>query len=605
MTTINRVPIWVFASILLTALVSSYSLNKRYQAESLNKKVGLVADWDTVQTLAAGAGVSTEDAIVKLKGSGLTGIVVGETTLGEFLGNRSRLENLNEDMAMSAGKNNLSTRQYDRISNAIHLRYPAYGDGPLPPAELLMGVSIGPDPVASEQTRNAKLAIVARINNPQGVSEAYVRGMIALASNDGAKYFLPVGDQVLGRRDALSALDESLTKAGMSYCAPEFAKIGGDQNMIEMNPGNVIRLHSAQTQELDKLSQSAAVERYVKALSERNQRMLLVRPISFASANPVDSFASFIAEIKKGAHAEGYSLGDPHPFVDSGVPRLVFLLIALCMSPALFWLGCQFITGRNGQIIGAAALALLIAACLKDQGRQIASLVAATLFPLIAFQILDRIRENLKSIVLLFVIVSAISLTGGLAVAGLLNGLPFFVRADVFSGVKLAHFLPIGLIGAFFFWKLTPAKEIMKNPILWSQALLSIFMLVGFAFMASRTGNDSPTGVSGPELAFRSLLEQFLIVRPRTKELLLGHPAMILAIGMLIRSQTVEKLRGWAVLALMLGAIGQTSVVNTMCHLHTPLTVSLTRIGVGLVLGGIIGLMVWGAVNRFSALREK
>jgi hypothetical protein len=179
------------------------------------------------------------------------------------------------------------------------------------------------------------------------------------------------------------------------------------------------------------------------------------------------------------------------------------------------------------------------------------------------------------------------------------------VRADVFSGVKVAHFLPIGLIGAFFFWKLTPAKELMKNPILWSQVVLSALVLFGFAFMASRTGNDSPTGVSGPELAFRSLLEQFLIVRPRTKELLLGHPAMIVAIGMLIRSQTVEKLRGWTVLALMLGAIGQTSVVNTMCHLHTPLTVSLTRIGVGLVLGGIIGLMVWGAVNRFSALREK
>ncbi|MEQ1934520.1 MAG: DUF5693 family protein, partial [Fimbriimonadaceae bacterium] len=392
--------------------------------------------------------------------------------------------------------------------------------------------------------------------------------------------------------------------AGMNYCAPEFAKIGGDQNMVDMNPGNVIRLHSAQTQELDKLTQSAAVERYVKALSERNQRMLLVRPISFASANPVESFASFIAEIKKGAQAEGYSLGTPHPFTDSGVSRLVFILIAVCMAPALFWLGSQFIASRNGQILGGLALGLLAVACLKDQGRQIAALVAATLFPLIAFSILDRIRDQLRNILLLFLIVSAISLTGGLAVAGLLNGLPFFVRADVFSGVKLAHFLPIGLIGGYYFWKLTPAKDLMKNPILWSQALLSLFIMVGFAFMASRTGNDGPTGVSGPELAFRSLLEQFLVVRPRTKELLLGHPAMIIAIGMLIRSQKVEKLRGWAVLMLMLGAIGQTSVVNTMCHLHTPLTVSLTRIGVGLVLGGIIGLIVWGAVNRFSALRE-
>ena len=44
MTTMNKVPIWVYISILLTALASGYSLNKRYQAESLNKRVGLVAE---------------------------------------------------------------------------------------------------------------------------------------------------------------------------------------------------------------------------------------------------------------------------------------------------------------------------------------------------------------------------------------------------------------------------------------------------------------------------------------------------------------------------------------------------------------------------------
>ncbi len=604
--TTNKVPIWVWASILLTALVSGLSLAQRYRAESLNKAVGIVADWDTIETLAAGAGMWDSDALSKLKAAGLTGVVVGEKTLGEFLGDKTSFERITEEMAVSGGgPTSLSTRQYDRIAHAIRLRYPLYANLNLPRDSLLMNVSIGPDPVGTAKAKESGLALIARINNPPGVSEAYVRGMIALAKQDGVRYFLPVGDQVLGRRDALKALDESLTSAGINYCAPEFAKIGGDQNMVEMNPGNVIRLHSAQTQELDKLSQSAAVERYVKALSERNQRMLLVRPLSFASADPVESFASFLAAIKKGAQAEGYTLAAPHPFTDSGVSKIIFILIAIAMGPALFWLGGLFFQSRNIQIIGGLALGLLVVACLKEQGRQIAALVAATLFPLVAFSILDRIRENLKNVALLFLIVSAVSLTGGLAVAGLLNGLPFLVRADVFSGVKVAHFLPIGLIGACFFWRLTPAKEIMRNPILWSQAALSVLILMGFAFMASRTGNDSPTGVSGPELAFRSLLEQFLVVRPRTKELLLGHPAMIVAIGLLIRSQTVERLRGWAVLALMLGAIGQTSVVNTMCHLHTPLMVSLTRIGVGLVLGGIIGLMVWGAVNRFSALREK
>ena len=66
---------------------------------------------------------------------------------------------------------------------------------------------------------------------------------------------------------------------------------------------------------------------------------------------------------------------------------------------------------------------------------------------------------------------------------------------------------------------------------IWSQAGLAILILALFAFMISRTGNDNPAGVSSVELAFRSLLEKILIVRPRTKEFLIGHPAMIVAIA--------------------------------------------------------------------------
>ena len=52
-----------------------------------------------------------------------------------------------------------------------------------------------------------------------------------------------------------------------------------------------------------------------------------------------------------------------------------------------------------------------------------------------------------------------------------------------------------------------------------------------------------------------------------------------------------------------LAAIGQTSVVNTMCHLHTPITLSLARIGVGWILGCILGWIVWGVLSRVGAQR--
>lgn len=585
-----RIPWWVYVSVALTALVSLYSLSLRHKAESLNKRVGIAVDWDNVLALAAGSKLSPEEALEKLKQQGVTAVVIGEATVGEEIAAHNTISMAVDVQALPG---------FDR---AYKLRF---GSAPVTSIDpsLLRSMSLGLDPHGIAAAKTAKLDVIARLSNPLGVSAEYVRGMMAWVREDGAGFFLPQGDQVLGRRDATPALRESLIAHQIKYCTPEFAKIGGDSSMVEAEPGNVIRLHSAQVQELDKLTMKGAVERYAKAVAERNQRMLLVRPLSFAGESPVASLGELVASVNREVTREGYTLGTPHPFVDSGVPSPVFLAIALMMTPALFWLGSRFVISSAGQLIGGLALALLVGACVKSDGRQIAALVAAISFPLLAFVCLEHwSRSSKPNVALLFLQVSAVSVVGGLAVAGLLNGLPFFVKGDAFMGVKIAHFLPMALIGAYFFTRLTDAKAGLSSPILWSQVGISMIILVAFVFMASRTGNDGPAGVSGIEIAFRSLLEQIMVVRPRTKEFLIGHPVMIIAIGLLVRHRMSGMNKGgWIALLLIVGAIGQTSMVNTMCHLHTPLTVSLIRIGVGLVLGGIIGAVSWAIIGRMPA----
>jgi hypothetical protein len=192
-------------------------------------------------------------------------------------------------------------------------------------------------------------------------------------------------------------------------------------------------------------------------------------------------------------------------------------------------------------------------------------------------------------------------LVGGLVVAGSLNGLPFLVKADSFSGVKLAHFAPIAFIGLWFWVRNGQWRTVMGDPVRWGQALLGFGLMAALLFMATRTGNDSPAGVSGVEMQFRALLDQWLYVRPRTKEFLIGHPALVVLLGALIARRTEALASGWLAIGAMVAAIGQTSLVNTLCHLHTPLAVGLTRILVGLVLGGIIGALGWGAWSRFAA----
>ena len=123
------------------------------------------------------------------------------------------------------------------------------------------------------------------------------------------------------------------------------------------------------------------------------------------------------------------------------------------------------------------------------------------------------------------------------------------------------------------------------------------FTCRALVLMMLRTGNDNPNTVSGGELAFRGILEQILPVRPRTKEFILGFPALFFGLFILHAAKydpkNLGKFSGWVSLCIMLGVVGLTDSVNTLCHLHTPVMVSFLRDIIGLVIGGAFGLIAW------------
>jgi len=106
------------------------------------------------------------------------------------------------------------------------------------------------------------------------------------------------------------------------------------------------------------------------------------------------------------------------------------------------------------------------------------------------------------------------------------------------------------------------------------------------AFMIMRSGNESAVEVSGLELKLRALLDQILVVRPRTKEIVFGFPALLMGLSLLLHGRPRT---AWVWLTL--GAIGLISMTNTFCHLHTPLLVSLLRVANGIWVGLLVGLL--------------
>jgi hypothetical protein len=613
----TRLPGWWVVAFLLPALVSSFSIYRRYQAETLNRATAFSVEYETIENLAAAQEVPVDTAIHGMKAQGLNAVVLSEETIAEMIARGRATMTAGYDA--KAGRDVATLRVPDPadlarvrrgLFNRLHFlagSLVAHGDVlTLPPVSpmLVRATSVGLNPGQADTARRNGLFVIGRFVNPPGVSAFTVEATLRWAQELGMEVFLPQGDQVLGRRDAIPAMIDSLRKLGVLYATAEFSKIGGDEEVVRMAPEIVVRLHSAQEADLDKLKFVEAVDRYAKASRERNMRILLLRPFTFGAPKPLVSFNEFLAKIAEQIRNEGGSLGAPKPFGEPHLPRWYALLIGLTILPAAWLVSASFFTDRRVRTVGGVLLALLALACLTRHGAQFMAFAASLIFPIAAFLVLDALRP--RNSLLGFWIVSAVSLVGGLCVAGMLNGLPYYIMAEQFLGVKVSIFLPILVVGYLFLDRLANTKDIWRSPITWGTAGLGLVIVVLLGVMIARTGNDTGIGPSGGESMFRGLLDRIMYVRPRTKEFLIGHPLLIVGIGMLsrltLRREAGKAVRpgmeNWTVLVIMVGSMGQTSIVNTLTHLHIPVMLSLARIGLGAIIGCIIGAGLWAVASR-------
>ncbi len=607
-TTPNRNLAWAFVAIALAAIFSALSLARRIHIEQRNKAVGICMEMQVLNDLAASSGRPLLGVLLNLKARGLTGIAISEETVSALL--------QEGHLTWTMGRLGGAPEILERVAWAIKARAginPVITGGTLelPPMitrSSFAGLSLGLNPNETTAATAADLSILARHGNVQGASPAYIDAMLGRSRELGADFYLPEGEQALGQRALIPYTAEALRRLKLVYVAPEFAKIGGDALLTQKSVDNVVRLHSIQAADVDKMVPAEVADRFQRAYRERDIRWLLVRPITLAAENPMMATMEMLDSVRKAVLHEGGTIRVPKPFEDPAVPRIVFVLIGLSAALLASWVWLELLSWGDRfswnpvGITGVLLIFALGAACWIVQGRLLMSLVAAMAFPIAAYQIVQAMLDRSKiHPFALFGLMTIVSLVGGFCVAGLLNELPFYVRAEQFFAVKLAHFGPILVVGWILLKGRFSLRQILGNPVYWGSLVVSLIILGGLGFMLARTGNDNPAAVSGLELRFRGLLDAILYTRPRTKEFLIGHPALILGLCMLIRER--EKVPSTQVMAagvllMTLGAIGQTSIVNTLCHIHTPLDISLARIAIGLILGSMLGLILWGYLQK-------
>lgn len=190
-----------------------------------------------------------------------------------------------------------------------------------------------------------------------------------------------------------------------------------------------------------------------------------------------------------------------------------------------------------------------------------------------------------------FVVATCITLSAVPLVFGLLNNVTYSLVLEQFRGVSVLHLAPIFLVAVYVvLYQGSDGRGVIGRAVnLLHQPIRVIWVItavivggIGFYYL-TRTGNAGE--VSAVELLIRNWLESTFGVRPRFKEFMLGHPPLLLGLFLALRYRA-----SWVF--IIIGALGQLTMVSTFTHIHTPLYISIVRtllgLGAGIVIGGIL-----------------
>lgn len=328
----------------------------------------------------------------------------------------------------------------------------------------------------------------------------------------------------------------------------EFIQLPTWPNGFKAHDRRIFRAHLLERAERDQLTQADALNRYVQAVRERRVRLVEVR------ASTLDQVRRDVSGLRDQLAQSGYPV--------AAAPDLV----PDFANPASI-LGTPI---RDG-------LAWLL----------------AVLGPLAAFGLMRRrLADAMASGTSIqgWLLASGVSVLGGLAAAAVLSDPSYFLGLRDIPGVRPAMVVPVA--GAAL-WALSHSSWRA-----WRLPDVLAWIGVGLAVIVAllRSGSFSMLPVPEVERELRDGLEGLLMVRPRFKEFLIGHPALLVWISL-----GTMRWRPWAVGLLAVGMLGQVSIVNSFLHLHTPLWVTLLRTFHGLWLGLLVGFPLSYLASRVVA----
>lgn len=650
---LKRLPVfWLIVLPLVVPglLVASWRLVFRHIAEQRNVFVETVVDFEEIRQLAREEGWSLQELFAALRKNGASSVAVSEDTLAS-LESEGKITVLNSkeirklsleetlEMDPPAGVSTVgalwvhsdNTALLDRIEQTLSWKIPTDRLLRIHRNLLLINksskgfrerVGLGFSSEYFKMADDAGLGLVVRVFNYPGLTaDAATRIINSIPSPASVSALLFAEEEMLGSRGELNKIVQLFKDRSYRIGWVEFNTQDGIESYLKglATSRPFVRVHSISRKELEQVyNVRRSVARWVRAVKDRSLKMLYIRCFFQDDKKFIENLATFnlnyLSRTVNELASAGFRIAstpaermyEPRHLVGRmtgyevlaiGLALLIGLLILLRLT---FW-----------ENISADWCLIFIAACLVSfvfMSRQgfiaISGLAGAVSFSSIGVVLaMRRLTADtdtgfFRRIPGFFARMVLPSVFGGLLIAGLYSEIEYLLKFEQFRGIKLAFVLPLLITGV---WALKCYGRgilgLLHKPVTPIGGILLAVTAASVALYVLRSGNVTFLKPSEIEDAFRTFLENTLVARPRNKEFLVGYPAGLLFIFFFLR-------RNFTILPLLaiFMQMGQVSAVNSLCHFHTPLTLSLLRIFNGLWLGVLLGLGVLAVVATLNAL---
>lgn len=492
------------------------------------------------------------------------------------------------------------------------------------PKDVFITKGLGFDESDLGLVKSLGFDVIPRIENFTGIKDKDIEEYVDILKKFNVKTVIFNGTDVLGNPEKIPYAASLFKKNDINVGiidVPMGKKLQEGMNKFaKFDSYKGIKVFGVSEAETQKYDASEIINRWYRGMIERNVRIIYMRAKieHFKSADyNIEQNKSMIEDMTKYIKKVGLKVGVAKPLSELHQSKLTEILISLGVIAAglllLQMLGIgDYVLILSG-LLGAILTSLVLVSRFNDLGVKVIALASSIIFPSLGIgyfidkmkEILDR-KKNLSftyTSLKIFINSLLISFVGALSIAAIMADSKYMLKIDYFRGVKLSFVLPLLFYVLYYIVKIYDAndwktfmeriKEFLNIDIkVWHLVAIVIAGIIGIIYI-SRTGNEPIVKPTELELKFRDFLEHTLVARPRTKEFLIGDPAIILAIYAAFKNS-----KGWAFIMGIFASIGILSIVNTFSHIGSVLPIAIERTVIGWVLGALIGMIAVFIVDK-------